>query len=59
MAARLQKATTSDRPILLRTETKAGHGVGKPLTKQIDESTDTWSFLLWQLGLEAPAAAAR
>ena len=59
MAARLQKATTSDRPVLLRTETKAGHGVGKPLTKQIDESTDTWSFLLWQLGLEAPSPTAR
>ncbi|MBI1951473.1 MAG: S9 family peptidase [Acidobacteria bacterium] len=59
MAARLQKATASDLPILLRTETRAGHGIGKPLTKQIEESTDTWSFLLWQLGLEAPAPAVR
>ena len=59
MAARLQKATTSDRPVLLRTETRAGHGIGKPLTKQVDEATDTWSFLLWQLGIEAPAPAAR
>ena len=52
MAALLQKSTSSGRPILLRIETKAGHGIGKPLTKQIEESTDTWSFFLWQLGLE-------
>ena len=52
MTARLQKATSSKQPILLRTETKAGHGVGKPLTKAIDEATDTWTFLMWQLGLE-------
>ena len=41
----------SGRPILLRIETKAGHGAGKPLTKQIKELTDIWSFLLGQLGL--------
>jgi prolyl oligopeptidase len=52
MAARLQKATSSKQPILLRLETRAGHGIGKPLTKLIDEATDTWTFLLWQLGLE-------
>ena len=56
MAARLQAGTTSRRPVLLRTETKAGHGIGKPLTKQIDEATDTWTFLAWQLGLETSAA---
>jgi prolyl oligopeptidase len=51
-AARLQAAQAAeDRPILLRIETKAGHGAGKPLTKQIDELTDVWSFLLGQLGL--------
>jgi prolyl oligopeptidase len=38
------------RPILLRIETKAGHGAGKPLTKQIEEFTDIYSFLFWQLG---------
>ncbi|HEU4400686.1 MAG TPA: prolyl oligopeptidase family serine peptidase [Candidatus Polarisedimenticolia bacterium] len=52
MTARLQAADTSSHPILLRTETKAGHGIGKPVSKLIDEATDTWSFLLWQLGLE-------
>jgi prolyl oligopeptidase len=38
------------RPILLRIETKAGHGAGKPVTKQIEEFTDIYSFLFWQLG---------
>ncbi len=52
MAARLQKATSSKQPVLLRIETKAGHGIGKPLTKVVDEAADTWTFLLWQLGLE-------
>ena len=52
MAARLQSASASDRPILLRLETKAGHGAGKPRAKMLDELTDTWSFIYWQLGLK-------
>lgn len=52
-AAALQAANSSEHPILLRVETKAGHGAGKPLTKQIEESTDVWSFLFWQLGVSA------
>jgi prolyl oligopeptidase len=40
------------RPILLRIETKAGHGAGKPVTKQIEEFTDVYSFLFWQLGVK-------
>jgi prolyl oligopeptidase len=55
MAARLQAANVSDRPVLLRIETKAGHGVGKPLAKMIDEAADTWTYLLWQVGLEEKA----
>jgi prolyl oligopeptidase len=51
MTARLQAATGSEAPILLRVETAAGHGQGKPRGKQVDESTDIWSFLMWQLGL--------
>jgi prolyl oligopeptidase len=52
MAARLQAATSSDQPILLRLETKAGHGAGKPRGKMLDELTDEWSFLFWQLGMK-------
>ncbi|GAC1317744.1 MAG: prolyl oligopeptidase family serine peptidase [Chloroflexota bacterium] len=51
MAARLQAATASEAPILLRVEQAAGHGQGKPRHKQLDEATDTWSFLFWQLEL--------
>jgi prolyl oligopeptidase len=55
MAARLQAATASgpDKPILLRLETKAGHGQGKPRAKVVEELTDVWTFLFWQLGVKA------
>jgi prolyl oligopeptidase len=53
MAARLQAATSSDAPILLRIETKAGHGAGKPRAKVVEELTDIYSFLFWQLGMKA------
>lgn len=49
MAARLQAATASDRPILLLYDTKSGHSGGRPLGKQIEEYTDALSFLFWQL----------
>jgi prolyl oligopeptidase len=52
MAARLQAATSADHPILLRLESRAGHGAGKPLSKLLDELTDTWSFVFWELGVE-------
>ena len=55
MAAALQAATTSpvgEKPILLRLEPKAGHGQGKPRGKVLDELTDVWSFLFWQLGIK-------
>ena len=51
MAARLQAETASASPILLRVETAAGHGQGKPRSKQLEEATDVWSFLFWQLGV--------
>ncbi|HEX8968618.1 MAG TPA: prolyl oligopeptidase family serine peptidase, partial [Chloroflexota bacterium] len=57
MAARLQAATASDAPILLRVETAAGHGQGKPRGKQVEEATDIWSFLFWQLGVSPRSAA--
>lgn len=52
MAARLQAVTSSDRPVLLRVEKKAGHGAGKPLSKVIEEMADQYAFLFWQLGME-------
>ena len=52
LAAALQAANASARPILLHIETKAGHGAGKPVNKQIEEATDMWSFLFWQLGMK-------
>jgi prolyl oligopeptidase len=53
-AARLQAATSAGdtHPVLLRVESRAGHGAGKPVTKQADELADTWAFVLWQLGAE-------
>jgi prolyl oligopeptidase len=53
MAARLQAATGSNRPILLLYDTKSGHSGGRPVTKQIEENTDIISFLFWQLGVPA------
>ncbi|HEX3275503.1 MAG TPA: prolyl oligopeptidase family serine peptidase [Gemmatimonadales bacterium] len=52
MAARLQAATSSGRPVLLRLEARAGHGAGKPLAKVLDELTDTWTFVFSALGVE-------
>lgn len=51
MTAALQAANRTGQPILLRTEKKAGHGVGKPLSMRIDEQVDIWTFFMWQLGL--------
>jgi prolyl oligopeptidase len=51
MAAALQYATSSSRPVLLRSEVQAGHGQGKPITKVAEEFADIYAFLLWQLGI--------
>jgi prolyl oligopeptidase len=51
MAARLQAADATDGHILLHVETAAGHGQGKPRGKQLDELTDIWTFVFWQLGV--------
>ncbi len=50
MRAEAANGRSRERPILLRVEPKAGHGMGKPVTKQIEELTDVYSFLVWQLG---------
>ncbi len=42
----------SEAPILLRVDTEAGHGAGKPRGKQLAEATDIWSFLFWQLAVD-------
>ncbi|MGC2696585.1 MAG: prolyl oligopeptidase family serine peptidase [Candidatus Angelobacter sp.] len=47
-----QAANGPDRPILLRVDAKAGHGVGKPIAKLVDDAVDVWSFLFWQLGVK-------
>lgn len=52
MTARLQAATASGRPVLLRLEARAGHGAGKPLSKVLDELTDTWTFVFSEVGVE-------
>jgi len=54
MAALLQSeaANGPERPILLRVDSKAGHGVGKPIAKLVDDAVDVWSFLFWQLGVK-------
>jgi prolyl oligopeptidase len=52
MQAEAKNGASQQKPILLRIETKAGHGQGKPVTKQIEENTDMYSFLFWQLGVK-------
>jgi prolyl oligopeptidase len=49
MAARLQAATSSDKPILLRVDYDAGHGIGSTRSQQDREAADTYAFLLWRL----------
>jgi prolyl oligopeptidase len=51
MTARLQAANASKNPILILYDTKSGHSGGRPLGKQIEEETDTISFLFSQLGV--------
>jgi len=51
-AATLQAAQAGDAPVLIRVETRAGHGAGKPTTKIIEEAADRWAFLVKSLGVE-------
>lgn len=50
-AATLQAAQGGDAPVLIRIETKAGHGAGKPTAKQIEEVADLYGFLVKNLGM--------
>jgi len=51
MQAEAKNGASRERPILLRIDNKAGHGMGKPVNKVVEESTDVYSFLFWQLGM--------
>lgn len=51
-AAALQAADTGDRPKIIRIDSNAGHGAGKPVSKIIDEQTDIYSFIFYNLGIE-------
>lgn len=57
MTARLQAATSSDRPVLLRASSDTGHGMGTPLAAEIEEMTDVLSFLLHEVGASLPLDA--
>ncbi len=52
MTARLQAATTSERPILLRFERQSGHGSGTPMSKILERLVDEYSFLIRELEVE-------
>src|SRR3989338_351487 len=51
-AARFQEANASRNPILLRVETKAGHGGAAAISATIEQYADIWSFVFWQLGIK-------
>jgi prolyl oligopeptidase len=51
-AATLQESQAGDAPVLIRIETKAGHGAGKPTSKQIEEIADLYGFLVKNLGMQ-------
>jgi len=54
-AAALQEAQGGGEPVLIRIETKAGHGAGKPVSKRIEETTDILAFLVHELGMRVDA----
>lgn len=56
-AARLQECHEGENPVLIRIETKAGHGAGKPTDMIIQEQADKWSFLFWNMGYETLPSA--
>ena len=53
-AATMQAAQSGDAPTLIRIETRAGHGAGKPTSMNIDEAADKWAFLVKSLGMSVP-----
>jgi prolyl oligopeptidase len=59
MTARVQAATSSGRPVLLRIDYDAGHGIGSSASQYESELADLWSFALWQMGDPAFQPAAK
>ena len=53
-AAAIQKAQAGDAPVLIRIETRAGHGAGKPTEMTIEEYADRWAFVAENLGMRLP-----
>ena len=54
-AVALQAAQTGSEPKIIRIDTKAGHGGGKPISKVLEEQADIYSFILYNMGLSYPA----
>lgn len=53
-AARLQEVQAGDAPVLIRVQTRAGHGAGKPTSLLIEEEADVLAFTMYHLGMEVP-----
>jgi prolyl oligopeptidase len=51
-AATLQDKNKGDNPVLIRIDVNAGHGAGKPTSKQIEEFTDMWAFTFYNLEMK-------
>lgn len=51
-AAQLQESHTGKNPVLIRIETDAGHGAGKPTSKIIEEQSDLWAFMFYNMGYQ-------
>jgi prolyl oligopeptidase len=51
-AATLQACHTGDNPVLIRIDSKAGHGGGKPMSKVIEEQADIYGFIMYHLGMK-------
>jgi prolyl oligopeptidase len=55
-ASRLQESQQGPAPVLIRVETKAGHGAGRSTAQVISEQTDKWAFMFQNMGVKYPAA---
>lgn len=51
-AATLQQDQAGKAPVLIRIDSKAGHGGGKPLSKQMEEAADVYGFIMYQMGMK-------